>query len=93
MRLAEKLMLSKLPSVGLRLNACKLDSMLAFQWLPPLPMLSTMWQICVPLNNLKRINAGGGLLRQPMDMINRLQTISRIPGFARAESGFTATIY
>ena len=45
------------------------------------------------MNNLKRINAGVGLLMQPMDMINLLQTISLNPRIVRAESGSTATIY
>ena len=45
------------------------------------------------MNNLKRINAGGGLLMQPMDMINLLQTISLNPRIVRAESGSIATIY
>ena len=45
------------------------------------------------MNNLRRINAGGGLLRKPMDMLNLLQTISLNPRIVRAESGSTATIY
>ena len=45
------------------------------------------------MNNLKRINADGGLLVQPMDMISLLQTIARKPRIVRADGGSTATLY
>ena len=45
------------------------------------------------MHNLTRTRAGGGLLMQPMDMINLLQTISLNPRIVRAESGSIATIY
>ena len=47
----------------------------------------------VPMHNLTRTRASGGLLMQPMDMINLLQTISLNPRIVRAESGSIATIY
>ena len=47
----------------------------------------------VPMHNLPRTRASGGLLMQPMDMINLLQTISLNPRIVRAESGSIATIY
>ena len=47
----------------------------------------------VPMHNLTRTRASGGLLMQPMDMRTPLQTISLNPRSVRAESGSIATIY
>ena len=82
----------KLPFVGLRLNASKLESLLTAQRLSSLPLVSAtlynfQWALCT------QPSAGGGWLVQPVDMINPLQTTFLNPRIARAESGSTATIY
>ena len=47
----------------------------------------------VPMENLTRTRTSGGLLMQPMDMRNLLQTILLKPRSVRAEGGSIATIY